>query len=319
MTSAARRIRTWIPLFAFLLTCLAALPAALAQSDAATAQALFDEGKRLLDEKKYAEACPKLEESQRLDPAIGTKYHLARCYEAIGRSATAWSIYIEVADEAKSKGQADRESTARDAAKALETKLVRLKIDVATPAEGLEVQRNGKPIGGAQWGMSIPVDPGTIRVVAWAPNRKVFETSVTLDTPGQSETVSVPELEKGRSKPPPGFGGTPPGGGYGYPPPPNGPLMKRRSTGLMAGGIVAASLGLPVTIVGAIGVAADGEFARTIDWAGPTLGLGLVLIGGGITMAVIGGKKVPVEGPQQASFVPEVQVGPTSAKLKWAF
>ena len=40
-------------------------------------------------------------------------------------------------------------------------------------------------------------------------------------------------------------------------------------------------------------------------------------------MTVIGGKKVPVD-PKDAkvfkfSPVPEVQVGPTSARLKWAF
>ena len=45
----------------------------LAQSsNAALAESLYQEGKRLMGEKKYAEACPKFAESQKLDPATGT-------------------------------------------------------------------------------------------------------------------------------------------------------------------------------------------------------------------------------------------------------
>ena len=54
--------------------------------DKAAAQSLFDEGRRLMGEAKYADACPKLAESQKLDPGVGTQFHLADCYEHLGQT-----------------------------------------------------------------------------------------------------------------------------------------------------------------------------------------------------------------------------------------
>src|SRR4029079_16823967 len=129
-------------------------------------QALFDQGVKLMGEKKYAEACPKFEESQKLDPGLGTQLNLASCYASMGRTATAWSLYLEVAGEAKNQNRADKEKKARDAAKALEPKLSKLIVEVSGPVDGLEVKRNGQVVGQATWGTPIPVDPGDIKVTA---------------------------------------------------------------------------------------------------------------------------------------------------------
>ena len=66
------------------LALVAAGRPALAQSTSEkAAQQAFDEGMKLLDQGKTADACPKLEESQRLDPAMGTQFRLAECWEKL--------------------------------------------------------------------------------------------------------------------------------------------------------------------------------------------------------------------------------------------
>src|SRR5262245_50638556 len=96
----------------FLSCCLTLLGlhgTALGQSDverAAAAQSLYDKASTLLEEKKYAEACPKLEEVTRLVPeALGAKLALAECYEAINKLSSAWTLYAAVEAGAARTGQ----------------------------------------------------------------------------------------------------------------------------------------------------------------------------------------------------------------------
>src|SRR5687768_11961206 len=103
---------------------------AASPSEIAAAQALFDDARRLINEGRFPEACPKLEESQRLDPAWGTLINLADCYEKTGRTATAWTQYMEVAAGAEQSGQADRARVASERARQLESRLSKLSVVV---------------------------------------------------------------------------------------------------------------------------------------------------------------------------------------------
>src|SRR3954469_8263227 len=92
-------------------------------SDKAAAEGLFSDARRLMVAGKFQEACPKLEASQRLDPAVGTVLNLADCYERSGRTASAWMEFLEAASAARQSGSADREAEARGRASALESRL----------------------------------------------------------------------------------------------------------------------------------------------------------------------------------------------------
>jgi hypothetical protein len=164
--------------------------------DSAAAQALFDQGRKLLGEGNFAQACPKLEESQRLDPGVGTLLNLADCYEKEGRIATAWSRFLEAAAAAKGAGQASREQAARSRAAALKPRIPSIVIDDPTfdSTPGLELRRDGLPLGGAQLGAPIPSDPGPHTITAKAPGRVPWETRVVLVEGGSTVKVSVPSL-----------------------------------------------------------------------------------------------------------------------------
>src|ERR1700683_67483 len=80
------------------------------------AEALFSEGKERLRAGRFAEACTKLAESQQLSPGAGTLLNLADCYEKNGQTASAWTEFRASAALARTKGQTEREQTARDRA-----------------------------------------------------------------------------------------------------------------------------------------------------------------------------------------------------------
>jgi len=185
-------------LLLLLALCIVSQKAIAQTGDKAAAEALFDAGKQLLDEGRFTEACPKLAESQRLDPAPGTLLNLADCYEKAGMSASAWATWLEAAAAAKTAGQTKREELARQRASALKTRLVSVTITVPESSRipGLEIARDGVPVGLAMWATAVPVDPGTHAVVAHAPGRRTWQTAVTVVDGSQPVQVTVPILEK---------------------------------------------------------------------------------------------------------------------------
>ncbi len=167
----------------------------------AEAQALFDDARRLMADKRFADACPKLEESQRLDPGLGTLLNLAECQAQVGKTASAWANFLEAAFQAKAAGQAKRENTARTRAAALEPRLSRLTI-LAVPGAKVEIKRDGAVVTSSLFGTAVPVDPGEHVVSASAPGKTPWESKVTVRPEGHQVSVSVPQLEDAAPPPP---------------------------------------------------------------------------------------------------------------------
>jgi len=174
-------------------------------NDPAAAQALFDQAQALMTQQRWSEACPKLDESQRLDPGGGTLLHLAACREHEGKTATAWAIYQDALASAKRDGRKDRAKIAQGRIDVLGPRLCRLRVRVA-PADkklsSFRVMRDDTPIGAALWGDPFPVDPGSHVISASADGYKRWTTTIDVPDKGGETNVEVPELDIDPSAPP---------------------------------------------------------------------------------------------------------------------
>lgn len=168
----------------------------VSSSDRALAETLFTDAKKLMQAKKFAEACPKLAESQRLDPAPGTVLNLGLCHEGEGKLASAWVELKQAEALARADGRADRVKVCNDHIVAIEPKLGRVTIAVAPDAEvaGIEVKLDGGLVGKAGWGTASPVDAGVHGIVASAPGKKSWEFRFEVAPGASKQTVVIPKL-----------------------------------------------------------------------------------------------------------------------------
>ncbi|WP_437647726.1 hypothetical protein [Sorangium sp. So ce362] len=162
--------------------------------DPTLAQTLFEEGRRLMEAKSYAEACPKLAESQRLRPGTGTLLNLALCNEGLGRTATAWGQFKEALFASKKEGNAAREAFAQEHIDALEPRLSKIQL-VAEGTPGLLVRIDGYDIPAAALGTPIPIDPGSHQVEATASGYSVWSTTVQVGESADLKAIAVPKLQ----------------------------------------------------------------------------------------------------------------------------
>lgn len=163
------------------------------QVDSAQADALFKEGKRLMEEGETAKACVKFEASDKFDPSEGTKLNLAQCWDKLGKSASAWALYGKIAKTTK---KADRRAEAKERVAALEAELVRLTIEVPEESEleGLEITLNDEAITGTQWNKPVPVDPNDYTITAKADGYEEWTKRIKIGT--KDKVVEVPKLVK---------------------------------------------------------------------------------------------------------------------------
>ncbi|MBI5537338.1 MAG: hypothetical protein HY898_31740 [Deltaproteobacteria bacterium] len=165
--------------------------------DKAAAEALFLEAKKMMEADQYQDACPKLEESHKQDPAAGTLMYLAHCYEKTKRPARAWATWRAAESMARAAGKAEREKTSREKAEALESTLSSLRINVPADAKlpGLEIKRDGEVVAPASWGEAAPIDQGDHEISVTAPGRKPWKASFKIGAARSKETVEIPVLE----------------------------------------------------------------------------------------------------------------------------
>jgi serine/threonine-protein kinase len=237
-----------------------AAPAAAREKAETRAERAFREGRELLKQGNYDSACPKLEESHRLDPALGTLANLGVCYEEWGKLASASRIYHQLVLQARERRQPDREAFAVERIAALEPQLPRIVLDFEGPAP-TAVSLDGEPLSSTVWSRPIVVDPGTHRVEVRSMHQGFWSREVDVRRSQSLRlVVSVLEPVNDQSSPaPPSVGKTADGAkaSEGLPP--------ARTAAVVLGGI-----GSAAAVVGSVfGILAYSTHASSDDECGP--------------------------------------------------
>lgn len=157
------------------------------EADTKRADALYQEALALAEKGNYAAACPKYDASQKLDPALGTQFNLADCWEHVGLLASAYGAFGTVERAARAAGKTNLATRAHDRGKALEPRVARLVIAVR-PLPELAVRVDGVEVSAASLS-SYPVDPGDHEIAAAAPGHVPFRRKLTVA--GASTTVQI--------------------------------------------------------------------------------------------------------------------------------
>ncbi len=189
-------MRPRVVAFAALIACITASAVSHAEPtpDPKKADDLFTRANQLADSGDFAGACPLYDESNRLDPGIGTQFNLADCYEHTGRLATALGLFRQVERVAGEAGKADRQARAHQRAEALEKLVARVKVvPPATQTPGLEVRFDDRVLGQADFGRPMPVDAGTHTVAARSPGHVSWSRRFDIGE-HEGRELDVPEL-----------------------------------------------------------------------------------------------------------------------------
>ncbi len=180
----------------FLLAAMTGSPSASAQAASdAMAETLYNNALDLMEAGKNVEACPLLEQSQEIDPAVGTLLYLGLCYERTGRTASAWATYRAAGEAGRRGNQAERSKIALENASRIEPSLSRVTIVMPQASSGVSVFLDGEPIGAVALGMAMPVDPGSHVVEARAPNSHPVQIRLEVKTGEAHQTVNIPPLQ----------------------------------------------------------------------------------------------------------------------------
>lgn len=182
-----------------------AIRPARAQSTAAEAERLFNEGREAMQAHDYALACDRFSQSDRLDHAVGTIFNLANCEEQRGRVFTATTLFRRVREQLSPGDR--RLSIADDRLSALAPRIPHLRLIAAVKAtEDVHVRIDGSELEAAAWNGSVPLDPG-VHTVAFAASGQTERTKTLELRERQLLEVTIPfEEPAARGSSPPNAG-----------------------------------------------------------------------------------------------------------------
>ncbi len=181
----------------FVIAAVLVAPPAYAQDREQDAERLFQEGQKLLAERRYGEACPKLEQAYQKDKQLGTLLNLAYCHKEQGANWQAWLEFREAEIKATDMKMKERRDFATKSRIELEKGLARVVVDVKdTKAELTEVLVEERKVPEAERGLQFVAEPGQRKFTFKAKGKKPAQLLVAIKAHDKSvQHVGVPAFE----------------------------------------------------------------------------------------------------------------------------
>ncbi len=153
------------------------------------ADVLFKQGKKLMSEKRYADACAAFEQSVKLDPGIGGQLNIAKCFEEWGKLGRALHAY-QKAEEMARDAKDSRLAKIHELVEGLEPNVPHLTLKVPADADTSEVSitLDGNAVDKADLGQAQLVDPGP-HLVEWKSQGKKKTKVVPVERGASSEVT----------------------------------------------------------------------------------------------------------------------------------
>jgi hypothetical protein len=158
-----------------------------------TADEAFRQGRDLMKAGHAAEACPLLEKSYALEPALGTLLNVADCHERTGRWVSAYLKFNEAASWAERTHETKRQEVAHAHAVSLKAKLSWLSLSATVPVPGLVVTVGDFHVELGATAQSVPVDAGAATLTVAAPGYAPWTTTLQVGATEVKQVV-VPAL-----------------------------------------------------------------------------------------------------------------------------
>ncbi|HSO38687.1 MAG TPA: hypothetical protein VLT33_39425 [Labilithrix sp.] len=169
--------------------------AAHAQTREADAERLFREGQKLLEERRYGEACPKFEAAYKKDGALGTLLNLAFCHKEQGAIWYAWLEFREAESKATELNRPDRRDFAHARLTELEKGLPKVVIDNPRKVPLSDVLVEDRKVWEAERGAVFAAEGGQRKFTFRAKGKKPATILVNVARGDRPQRVTVPELE----------------------------------------------------------------------------------------------------------------------------
>jgi hypothetical protein len=189
--------RFFVTVLTFIAFTAMQIPFAAFAQNAAQAEVLFKEGKDLIGQQKYAEACQRLAASFKLDPQPNTELLQGLCYTKLGKTASAYNAFIDAASSLPKGG--DAQKYAADQARAIESQLLKVRVrfqPVIPPGMALRFDDDTKTRDKDFADIDIALDPGDHDLFITAPGKHDFTKHFKLDASSSPHDLIVNMTDK---------------------------------------------------------------------------------------------------------------------------